>query len=240
MRAIFKREMRTFFTNPIGYLVLAVLFGLSGWFFYSNNLAGSEYGLGNPNLSHVFLNLFEVVLLAIPFLTMRLFSEEKQRKTDQALLTAPVSLTGIVMGKFLATLLLLFIGLAVTFVFAIIVSTQVSMDWMVYFGNLIGLMMVGGLMISVGIFFSSLTESQLVSAIVTLAVSVILIFMEQVSFSLLNVAWVQDVISFLSISSRYSEFTSGLIYYDNIIYFLSIQALFLFLTVRVLDRRRWH
>lgn len=240
MRAIFKREMRTFFTNPIGYLVLAVLFGLSGWFFYSNNLTGSEYGLGNPDLSHVFLNLFEVVLLAVPFLTMRLFSEEKQRKTDQALLTAPVSLTGIVMGKFLATLLLLFIGLAITFVFAILISTQISMDWMVYFGNLIGLMMVGGLMISVGIFFSSLTESQLVSAIVTLAVSVILIFMEQVSFSLLNVAWVQEAISFLSISSRYSEFTAGLIYYDNVVYFLSIQALFLFLTVRVLDRRRWH
>ena len=240
MRAIFKREMRTFFTNPIGYIVLAVLFGLSGWFFYSNNLSGSEYGLGNPDLSHVFMNLFEIVLLAIPFLTMRLFSEEKQRKTDQALLTAPVSLTGIVMGKFLATLLLLFIGLAITFVFAFIVSTQVSLDWMVFFGNLVGLMMVGGLMISVGLFISTLTESQLVSAVVTLAVSVILLFMEQVSFSLLNVAWIQDVITFLSISSRYSEFTAGLIQYDNVIYFLSIQALFLFLTVRVLDHRRWN
>ncbi len=239
MQAIFKREMRTFFTNPIGYLVLAVLFGLSGWFFYNNNLVGSEYGLGNPDLSHVFMNLFEVVLLAIPFLTMRLFSEEKQRKTDQALLTAPVSLTGIVMGKFLATLLLLFIGLLVTFVFALIVSTQVSLDWMVFFGNFIGLMMVGGLMISVGLFISTLTESQLVSAIVTLAVSVILLFMEQASASLINVEWINNVVAFLSISSRYSEFTVGLIHYDNVVYFLSIQALFLFLSVRVLDRRRW-
>ena len=92
MRAIFKREMRTFFTNPIGYMVMAVMFGISGWFFYNNNLSGSEYGLGDPDLSHLFMNLFEIVLLAMPFLTMRLLSEEKQRKTDQALLTAPVTL----------------------------------------------------------------------------------------------------------------------------------------------------
>ena len=74
--------MRTFFTNPIGYIVLATLFGFSGWFFYSNNLLGSEMGMGNPDLSHVFVNLFEIVMLAIPFLTMRLFSEEKRQKTD--------------------------------------------------------------------------------------------------------------------------------------------------------------
>lgn len=240
MCAIFKREMRTFFTNPIGYVVLAALFGFSGWFFYSNNLVGSEYGTGNPDLSHVFINLFEIVMLAIPFLTMRLFSEEKQKKTDQALFTAPVSLTGIVMGKFLATLLLLVLGISVTFVFAFIVSSQVSFDWMVFFGNFFGLMLVGGLMISVGIFISTLTESQFVSALVTLAVSVILIFIEQVSLPLLDVAWIQDAIAFISPATRYAKFTVGLIYYNDVIFFLSFQALFLFLTVRVLDRRRWN
>ncbi|MBE6807115.1 MAG: ABC transporter [Ruminococcaceae bacterium] len=240
MRAIFKREMRTFFTNPVGYIVLAVLFGFSGWFFYNNNLVGSEYGMGNPDLSHVFMNLFEIVLMAVPFLTMRLFSEERQRKTDQALLTAPVSLTGIVAGKFLATLLLLFIGLSLTFVFAIVVSTQVSVDWMVFFGNFFGLMLVGGLMIAVGLFISTLTESQFVSAIVTLAISIILIFLEQISLPLFDVEWIQSIIKFLSLSSRYSDFTAGLVYFDNVIFFLSFQALFLFLTVRVLDRRRWN
>ena len=240
MRAIFKREMRTFFTNPVGYIVLAVLFGFSGWFFYNNNLVGGEYGLGNPDLSHVFMNLFEIVLMAVPFLTMRLFSEERQRKTDQALLTAPVSLTGIVAGKFLATLLLLLIGISMTFVFAIVVSTQVSVDWMVFFGNFFGLMMVGGLMIAVGLFISTLTESQFVSAIVTLAISIILIFLEQITLPLFDVAWIQSIIRFLSLSSRYSDFTAGLIYFDNMVFFLSFQALFLFLTVRVLDRRRWN
>ncbi len=239
MKAIFKREMRAFFTNPIGYVVLAVMFGFSGWFFYNNNLLGSEDGYGNPDLSHLFLNLFEIVLLAIPFLTMRLFSEEKQRKTDQALLTAPVRLTSIVLGKFFATLLLFTIGLTITLVFPFILSAQVSPDWMVFAGNFIGLLMVGGMMIAIGLFFSSLTESQMVSAIVTLAVSVILIFMEQISTSMISVAWITDVVMFLSVSSRYADFSAGLIYYDNVLFFLSVQALFLFLTVHILDRRRW-
>ena len=107
MAAIFKREFKAYFTSPIGYFVLAILFFFAGWFFYAGNLTANS-----ADLTSVYSSLFSIVLLAVlPILTMRLFSDEKRQKTDQALLTAPVSLTGIVMGKFLAALLLYIVSL---------------------------------------------------------------------------------------------------------------------------------
>lgn len=237
MSAIFRRELRAFFTNPIGYIVLAVLFAISGFFFFTYNLGG-----GSADLSYVYDSLFSVVLLSLPFLTMRLFSEEKRQKTDQALLTAPVSLTGIVVGKFLATLLLFIIGLSMTLVFAIVIATQpdTTVDWMMVIGNFLGLTLVGGLIIAIGVFISSLTESQIVAAIGTLAVSLLLMCIDLLGALFNNVKWITSATNFLSISARFGDFTAGLIYYDNIIFFITLQALFLFLTVRVLDSKRWN
>ena len=237
MSAIFRRELRAFFTNPIGYIVLAVLFAISGFFFFTYNLGG-----GSADLSYVYDSLFSVVLLSLPFLTMRLFSEEKRQKTDQALLTAPVSLTGIVVGKFLATLLLFVIGLSMTLVFAIVIATQpdTTVDWMMVIGNFLGLTLVGGLIIVIGVFISSLTESQIVAAIGTLAISLLLMCIDLLGALFNNVKWITSATNFLSISARFGDFTAGLIYYDNIIFFITLQALFLFLTVRVLDSKRWN
>lgn len=237
MSAIFRRELRAFFTNPIGYIVLAVLFAISGFFFFTYNLGG-----GSADLSYVYDSLFSVVLLSLPFLTMRLFSEEKRQKTDQALLTAPVSLTGIVVGKFLATLLLFVIGLSMTLVFAIVIATQpdTTVDWMMVIGNFLGLTLVGGLIIAIGVFISSLTESQIVAAIGTLAISLLLMCIDLLGALFNNVKWITSATNFLSISARFGDFTAGLIYYDNIIFFITLQALFLFLTVRVLDSKRWN
>ena len=235
MSAIFRRELRTFFTNPIGYVVLAALFGISGFFFFSYNMIG-----GIADLSNLYSSLFSVVLLALPFLTMRLFSEEKRQKTDQALFTAPASLTGIVMGKFFATLVLFAIGLSITLVFALIIALQTSPNWMSVAGNYTGLLLLGGLIIAIGIFISSLTESQIVAAVGTLAVSLLLMCIDLLGAMFTNVSWMSSVTSFLSVTGRFGDFTAGLIYYDNVFFFLTAQALFLFLTVRVLDSKRWN
>ena len=96
MTAIFRKEFRGFFTSPIGYIVIAAIFGFSGYFFRMYNM---YYGMAN--LIGVYSGLFTITLLSVPFLTMRLFSDEKRQRTDQALLTAPGSLTGIVLGKYL-------------------------------------------------------------------------------------------------------------------------------------------
>ena len=235
MGAVFRREFRSYFTNPIGYVVLAVLFCVSGYFFYAYNLYS-----GMADLTGVYGGLFTVSLLAIPFLTMRSFSEEKRQKTDQALLTAPTGLTGIVVGKFLAAMLLFAIAISITLIYAIILAFQVTPDWMVLIGNYLGLLLVGGMIIAIGLFISSLTESQVIAALGTLGISLLLLCVDVFSYIFYSVSWVTKITGFLSVSARYGDFTSGLIQYDNILFFLTMQALFIFLTVRVLDSKRWN
>ena len=234
MSAVFRREFKSFFTNPIGYVVLAVIFCASGLFFFVYNMAS-----GLASLSYLYSSMFTIVLLVIPFLTMRLFSEEKRQKTDQALLTAPTGLTGIVLGKFFAALALFALSLSITLVYALIIALKVTPDWLVLAGNFLGLLLVGGLMISIGLLISSLTESQVIAALGTLAVSVILLSIDILGNIFSAIPFIADAIEFLSINNRYNSFTVGLIKYDNIIFFLSLQALFIFITVRVLDSKRW-
>ena len=235
MSAVFRRDFKAFFTSPIGYFVLAVLFAFSGFFFTAYNLIG-----GSSSLTGVFANVFSIVLmLVLPILTMRLFSDEKRQRTDQALLTAPVSLTSIVLGKFFAALLIFALGSCIMLVYAVIISFQVSPDWVVILGNYVGMLLLGAMIISIGLFLSSLTESQLIAALGTFAVSFCLIMLDSLSSLFYGNEIINSVVSFLSVTQRYNDFTSGIISYDNIIFFLSIQILFIFLTVRVLDRKRW-
>lgn len=236
MGAIFRRELRFFFTNPIGYVVLAVMFCMSGYFFFNYNLS-----INSADMTNVFVQLFTIVVLVLPFLTMRLFSEERRQKSDQALFTAPVSLTSIVMGKFLATLLLFLIGLSITLVFGVVLAIGKAVpDWTMIIGNFLGLALVGGFIISIGVFISALTESQVIAAVGTLVLSLLLLLVDLINVLFSHFKWLATATEFLSITSRYADFALGLIYYDNVFFFLSLQALFLFLTVRVLDKRRWN
>ena len=236
MIAVFKREFRSFFTSPIGYVVMAIFFAFSGYFFYSYNLLG-----GSSDLSAVFVNLFSIVVLVmLPILTMRSFSEEKRQKTDQALFTAPVSLGGVVLGKFLAALLLFALSLSITFVYAIVIASKLTPDWMVIFGNYFGLVLLGGMVIAAGLWFSSMTESQFIAALVTFAFSFVMMMIDGVASLVSFSEWLSTAVSFLSVYSRYTGFTQGLISYDNVFFFLSMQAVFLFLTTRTLDAKRWN
>jgi len=234
MGAVFKREFRAFFTSPVGYVVLAALGFFAGLFFYAANILGLS-----SDLSPVFSSMFTFILMILPLVTMRLLSDEKRQKTDQALLTSPVSLTGIVLGKYFAALLVYSLFLLEMIVFAMIIAFQVTPDWTIFLGNCIGILLISGFIISIGILISSLTESQLIAAIGTLAISFVLLLMDGIAYQFSNYKILTTIVNFLSISSRYSNFTSGIIAYDDIIYFVSMQALILFLTVRVLDRKRW-
>lgn len=235
MSAVFKRELRSYFTSPLGYFVLAIVFVFSGLFFYTYNMYG-----GATSLSGVYGGLFTIVLLIVlPVLTMRLFSDEKRQRTDQALLTAPVSLTGIALGKFLAALLVFAMAISITLIYAVVMAFQIVPDWLVIFGNYLGLLLLGGLVISIGLLVSTFTESQLISAVITFAVSFGLMMVDNLASVFSSNAVVTAVINFLSVYQRYTNFTMGAINYADIVFFLSMQALFLFLTVRSLDRRRW-
>ncbi|MBE6792052.1 MAG: ABC transporter [Ruminococcaceae bacterium] len=235
MSAVFKREFRSFFTSPIGYVVLAVLFFFSGYFFFLGNLASQS-----PDLSTVFNSLFTVVLFTLPLLSMRLFSDEKRQKTDQALLTAPTGLAGIVVGKFLAALLVYALGIAITLVFAVIIALKVTPDWLVIIGNYVGILLLGGLIISIGTLISALTESQLVAALGTYAISFLLLMLDALASLFSSSTIVTSVVGFLSVQTRYYHFVNGIIGYNDVLFFVALQVLFLFLTVRVFDRRRWN
>lgn len=160
MGAIIKREMSSYFSSPIGYIYLAVFYLFAGFFFYMTTLQA-----GSTDLRGVFINLFSVLMFLIPILTMRLISEDKRQKTDQALLTAPLTLGGLVFGKFIAAFIIFAMGVAVTLVFAVVVSFFAQPDWAVVLSNMLGLLLLGGALISIGLFISSLTENQVIAAI---------------------------------------------------------------------------
>ena len=122
-----------------------------------------------------------------------------------------------------------------------VVPTELNVseiDLCVIIGNLLGLLLLGGMVISIGMLISSLTESQFIAALGTFVVSFALLMIDNLKY-LFNASWLATIVDFLSINQRYNDFTIGVIHYDDILFFLSMQVLFLFLTVRVLDRKRW-
>jgi ABC-2 type transport system permease protein len=234
MTAIIKRELKAYFASPLGYIFLAGFLIFSGIFFYLCNLI-----YATADMSELFSFLFTLSLLLLPLLTMRLMSEEKKQKTDQLLLTSPVSLTGLVLGKFLAAFLMFLLGLSITLLYAVILSVYADPGWASVFGNFLGLSFVGGAIIAIGLFISSLTESQVVSAIGTYA-AVILVLMIDLFSGFIPIDFLSTALGSLSFFQRYSEFTLGLFNLEHILFFFSVYAVFIFLTVRILDKKRWN
>ena len=238
MSAIFKREFKSYFTSPIGYLVLAMILCLSGLFFFIFNMAN-----GFADLSYVYNNSYfflAFLLLMLPILTMRTLSDDKRQKTDQALLTAPVSLIGIVAGKFLAAMLIVVLGLSMIFIYGMVLALAgATLNWVQIFGNFIGLLLMSGMIVAIGMLLSSLTESQFIAALGTALVSLCFVLMDSLVTMFGSNGVLAAVAEFLSVNGRYQNFAIGVIQYDDIVFFLSMQALFLFLTVRILDRKRW-
>ncbi len=233
MGAIYRREVGAFFTSSIAYVFLAVFFIFGGYFFSINTLAA-----GTTNMAGVFSNLFLVIIFLIPILTMRLFSEEKKQKTEQGLLTAPVSLWGIVLGKYFAAMTMYLIAISIVFVYALILSLFGTVAWMTLLSNFLALLLLGSAFSAVCVFISSLTENQVVSAVAGF-VCLMLLYMIDVIASSINISWLQSLLYDLSFYSRYYEFTCGIFNLSSVLFYLSTAVLFNFFTVRVFEKRRW-
>lgn len=233
MGAIFRREVLSYFTSPIGYIFLAAFYASSAVIFSVVSLEN-----GSTQLDSVFMNLMIILIVLIPILTMRTISEEKKNKTDQCLLTSPVSLFGIVAGKFLAAFLIYVLGVAITLVYAVVVSAFAAPDWTVILGNIVGLVLLGAAFIAVGIFCSSFTENQVVSAVVSF-IALTMLYLFTTIGNLIPIEFVSNIFSKLSFLERYYGFTYGLFDLSNVLFFISAAVVFLFLSVRVLERRRW-
>ncbi len=233
MGAIYRREIGAFFSSGIAYVFLAVFFVFAGYFFSINTLA-----VGTTNMSGMFANLFLIIIFLIPILTMRLFSEEKKQKTEQGLLTAPVSLTSIVLGKYFAALTLFTIGISIVFVYGFILSLFGTVAWLTLVSNFLALFLLGAAFSAVGVFISSLTENQVIAAVGGF-VCLMMLYMIDVIASSVNVTWLQSFLYDMSFYSRYYEFTCGIFNLSSVLFYLSTAVLFNFFTVRVFEKRRW-
>ncbi|TQI67637.1 ABC transporter permease subunit [Clostridium sp. KNHs216] len=233
MRAITKRELKSYFTSPIGYVCVAMILALYGYYFFQVlMLRSSSY------ISSVYATMFIWSMMIIPIITMRSFSEEMRNRTDQALLTAPVGVTSIVAGKFLAALAVYTIAMVGTLIPVAVIGLFSAPEWALVFGNFFGSLLYGAAMISIGIFISSLTQSQIVAAIGTFGISILLLVVDQLTSLVSNTVAVK-LIGWLSFNTRYQPFTKGIFDLSSIVFFLSVIAVFIFLTARKLESRRW-
>ena len=227
MRAIFKREMRAYFASPVGYVVVAALLALYGFFYYQVMAIGSS-----SYITQVFSTMFMFSMMIMPIITMRSMSDDRKNKTDQALITAPVSVTGIVMGKFLAALGVYFIANTLALLPAITMGFFSSaFPW--------GMLLYGAAMISIGVFISGLTISQVIAAIGTFVIAVFLMFVDQIA-SALSGNFIGTILTWISFTSRYDTFTQGIFSVSSCVYFISVAAVFVFLTARRVESRRWN
>lgn len=233
MKAILRRELKSYFASPIGYVCIAVLLFLSGLLYWNVMSIGSS-----SYIAMVYSNLFTFSMMVIPILTMKSMSDEQKNKTDQALLTAPVSVTAIVLGKFLAAFIVYAIAMTGSLLPCVAISLFGSPSWGEIFGYYLGSLFYGAAMIAIGVFISSLTVSQVISAIATFAVSIFILLMGQLA-SLASGTFVATVVEWLSFDTRYAYFTQGIFNISSAVFFLSVVAIFVFLAARRLESKRW-
>lgn len=237
MGAIYKRELRSYFTTGLGYVFCAVFLAITGFAFsmFTMKYAVSE---ANMDLPMYFLIVILAMVVLLPLLTMKSFSEDKKLKTEQLILTSPVSLVSMVCAKFFAAFTVFAGTLLVTSVYFLVLSLYGEPTYSIIFGYFIGILLLGAAFIAVGIFISSLTENQLIAAAATIAVLMIMIAASMFN-SYIDSAVVRTVLSWISVYSRFANFTYGLFDFAALLYYVSICFAFLFLTVRVYEKRRW-
>ena len=233
MLAILKKEINSYFNSAIGYVVLAAYWIFGGFYFYLTCLAQNS-----SNLSYMFSNLFIITLFIVPILTMRLLSEEKKQKTDQLLLTSPVSLISVILGKYLAALLIFIICISVTIIYTITIAFFTHPDYPVILGNLLGIFLLSSAIISIGMFLSSITENQIVAAISGFATCIFILLLDTIA-NYIPLEFLSKLFSNLSFMLHYNNFTLGVISLVDVVFFLSICVIFNFLTIRVFEKKRW-
>ncbi len=287
MLAIYKKELMQYFHSMIGFVFLAFFLVIVGIYTWAYNLAG---GLGNFEMT--LDSIYFLFVLLIPILTMRIVAEENHQKTNQLLYTAPVSVTRIILAKYFAVLTLFLIGVGVISFYPLLLC-QYGSDVRLAsaYSSIIGFFLFGAACIAIGVFISSLTESQVIAAVVSFIVLLMTFLMSNitgmlptdaltqcmilafvwllVSFIAYNIMqnivvmaaiavlgelaiWivyfakaslyeslVTNILNVLAISTRFDEFSLGILHYDAIVYYVSISALFVFLTIQMIKRKRF-
>ena len=228
--------MRAYFTSPIGYVFVAIFLSLSGLIF-----SFSTVWSGTSDATGYFSLMMFLFIILVPILTMKLFSEERKMKTEQILLTSPVSIWGITFGKFLAAFLMFagtFLLSCILNFIAISLVAEGGLNFSTMIGSIFGMMMLGGVFVAIGLFVSALTENQFIAAVSTFGI-IILMFCLNLVQSYIGSPVLRYIISWFSIIERFSYFTNGIFSLPSIVYYISMTFIFLFVTVQVYEKRRW-
>jgi len=251
--AIIERELRAYFSSPIAYVVLTIFVFLSGIFFRTilsqvmqmgliSQMQAQQLGprpMDMPGMiSRGFLSTMSVIMLfMIPMITMGLFSEEKKRGTIELLLTAPLTDLQVILGKFFA---------ASSFFVILLLTTWIPMSVLYIYGSpasgpiltaYLGLLLYGLSIIAIGLFISSLTENQIIAAVISFGAIMVLWLVDVMAGSAESTT--KEVLTYLSILSHLDDFTKGVLATSHIIFYLSLTLVALFLTYRSVDSLRW-
>ena len=235
MLAIFKRELKGYFTGVVGYVFLVMFLAVAGVVFSYTTL----YSMTAEATSY-FTTMLLFSAIALPILTMKSFSEERKMKTEQLLLTAPVSIPSMVLGKFLAAYSMFAGALVFTSLYFLLLIPYAPLKVAALIGNVVALLLVGMVFITIGLFVSSLTENQLSAAVGTIAIILGFLGIGLVSSLLPANYWFRFVLESISILSRFQNLTAGFFELSSFVYYLSVSAVFLYFTVRIYDRRRYN
>lgn len=248
---IIKKELRLYFTSPVAYVMITIFLLLAGYFFYSIfaffTLASMQSAM-NPQMARdlnvtdsvmrpLFSNISVILLLLMPLITMRLFAEERRSGTIELLLTYPVRDGAVLLGKYLAAVLVYVLMLVFTLLYPAMLFYFTRVEWGPLLTGYVGLLLLGSAFIAVGIFASSLTENQIIASITTFGI-LLIFWVIGWSADFVGGMW-GKVLGHLSLIEHFDSFGKGVLDTRDIVYFLNFTILSLFLTLRALEARRW-
>ncbi len=224
MWAIYKKELKTYFLSPIGYITIGIFMLMYSIFFYLTTVESLSVDMGNLYYATARYGL----LLMVPLLTMRMFSEERKNGTEQLLLTSPRSVTSIVLGKFFAAVTVIFITVLLSTIYSVIISFFGTVNIPTVIVTMFGFLLVGMAAIAVGTLASSITENQIIAAIITIIVIVAPWFLVDIS----------SVFSSIDLMDKFMKFPYGLISVSDLVSLISIIVMCLLITIVLIKRRK--
>lgn len=235
MFAVFKREFKAYFQSVIGWLFVAALLAMFGLYFYVYNLMQ-----GYPYIYYTLSAITIIFLIAVPVLTMRSFAEERKNKTDQLILTAPVSLGKIVFGKYLAMVAVFTVDIAIFCIAPLLLRLFGTVPMGESYIAILAFWLYGSACIAVGMFISSLTESQVIAAVLSFAVLFISYMMQSITGLISSEGnWLTKILNCFDLYVPFDKFSGGCLDLTAIVYYVTVIVLLNFLTVQSIQKRRW-
>lgn len=232
MCAIYKKELRAYLTSMTGYIFMAVLLAVTSLYYVANCLVG-----GYPVFGAILSSVYFVLLIIVPVLTMRSMAEEKRQKTDQLLMTAPVSLWKIVLGKYLAMVTIFLISMAILCLYPLILLQFGSVSLPMAYTAILGYTLFGAACLAIGLFLSAVTESQVIAAVLTFGV----LFFLNMASGIANVigagGLLASILNALCIYQPFINFVQGMFDLTGILYYVTVIVLALFLTVQLMQKK---